>query len=536
MQATTDGLMPTPLEDMRRSARFPGFEFDLRSGELRADGKRVAVLAGQPFQLLLALLERPGEVVLREDLQQRLWAGDTVVEYDHSINVAINKLRKWLGDKADEPRYIETVASRGYRWVAAIEWPAASAEACARGESVLPDSGTVFPLDHSTADRQPQKEDDGTRRAWMMGIGALALAALAGFGWRAYLSGPRGLPAIRLRQLTSNSDELPVRTSAMSPDGKYIAYSDKQGVHIKAIETEETTNVAQPAELKGQRIDWQIVARFPDSTRFVANIGPLDESCLRCEPFSAWSFSVRADHPHKLRDDVNVEAVSPDGSLLAYTTDLDILGGRQIILTQADGAQPVKVMEANRESLFRFVRFSPDGERLSFIYDENWQDPRRRSTSIESSDLRGGARVTLTQPEDIRGIHDYVWLTDGRIVYGSDEFAKFEQGCNYWEIRVGRGERPPVTKPLRISNWGSSCVSWTTATSDARHVSFVRSEDDSGVYVAELRGERLIPATMRRLTLRSGFHQPIAWSPDGNVVYVPTRAKPVVGHLQAGFE
>ena len=104
--------------------RFGVFEADLRAGELHSQGLR-AKLQEKPFQLLAILLERPGDVVTREELREKLWPGDTFVDFDHGINIAINKLREALGDSAEHPRYIETLPKRGYRFlVTASECPA----------------------------------------------------------------------------------------------------------------------------------------------------------------------------------------------------------------------------------------------------------------------------------------------------------------------------------------------------------------------------------------------------------------------------
>jgi eukaryotic-like serine/threonine-protein kinase len=102
--------------------RFEGFELDVRTGELRREGKDTVRLSEQPLRILIALLERPGELILREDLRKRLWPNDTVVEFEHSISAAMNRLRQALGDSAENPRFIETLARRGYRWKTTVEW------------------------------------------------------------------------------------------------------------------------------------------------------------------------------------------------------------------------------------------------------------------------------------------------------------------------------------------------------------------------------------------------------------------------------
>ncbi len=107
--------------------RFGVFEVDLRAGELRKQGLRIK-LQEQPFQILAMLLEQPGEVVLREEIQKRLWPNDTIVEFDHSINAAIKKLRQALDDDAENPRFVETLARRGYRFIApVVDAPVAAA-------------------------------------------------------------------------------------------------------------------------------------------------------------------------------------------------------------------------------------------------------------------------------------------------------------------------------------------------------------------------------------------------------------------------
>ncbi len=99
--------------------RFGTFEVDLRAGELRKQGKRIK-LQDQPFQVLAVLLQRPGEVVTREELRSQIWPQDTFVDFDNSLNTAINKLREALGDSADNPRFIETLPRRGYRFLAPV--------------------------------------------------------------------------------------------------------------------------------------------------------------------------------------------------------------------------------------------------------------------------------------------------------------------------------------------------------------------------------------------------------------------------------
>ena len=105
--------------------RFGVFQLDVRTGELR-QGERSIPLQEQSFQVLLMLVERGGEIATREEIQKKLWPNDTVVEFDQGINAAIKKLRKALGDSAEEPKYIKTLARHGYRLMVPVEWVAAA--------------------------------------------------------------------------------------------------------------------------------------------------------------------------------------------------------------------------------------------------------------------------------------------------------------------------------------------------------------------------------------------------------------------------
>src|SRR3954463_970520 len=101
------------------SVRFASFELDVRSRELRRGDTRIR-LQEQPFEILRLMLERPGDIVTREELQQRLWPDGTFVDFEHSLNAAVKRLRAALGDDADHPKFVETLPRRGYRFIAAL--------------------------------------------------------------------------------------------------------------------------------------------------------------------------------------------------------------------------------------------------------------------------------------------------------------------------------------------------------------------------------------------------------------------------------
>src|SRR5580693_4401711 len=116
--------MPDPAVSSQL-IRFGVFGLDLQAGELRKNGAKLK-LQDQPFQMLSMLVERPGELVSREDVRRRLWPADTFVNFDQGLNRALNKLREVLGDSAESPRFIETLSRRGYRFIAPVTTAAAT--------------------------------------------------------------------------------------------------------------------------------------------------------------------------------------------------------------------------------------------------------------------------------------------------------------------------------------------------------------------------------------------------------------------------
>jgi cholera toxin transcriptional activator len=150
-----------------RIARFGVFELDLAAGELRKNGAKLR-LQEQPFQVLALLLERPGEVVTREEVRQKLWPADTFVDFDHSLNTAVNKLRETLGDSASSPRYIETLARRGYRFIAPVQ---TSVETAAPGSP--PSKARPQSAQDSTTTLHPDLEVPIPRRSLTRGLFAL---------------------------------------------------------------------------------------------------------------------------------------------------------------------------------------------------------------------------------------------------------------------------------------------------------------------------------------------------------------------------
>jgi cholera toxin transcriptional activator len=172
-QAACYSRMPA-LQDNHsgKIARFGVFELDLDASELRKNGAKLR-LQEQPFHVLALLLERPGEVVTREDLRRKLWAADTFVDFDHSLNTAVNKLRETLGDSASSPRYVETVARRGYRFIAPVQTSISQASLEQTDLATGQNSAAAASKNSSNA-MHPELEVPIPRRSLTRGLFALA--------------------------------------------------------------------------------------------------------------------------------------------------------------------------------------------------------------------------------------------------------------------------------------------------------------------------------------------------------------------------
>ena len=160
--------------------RFGDFSLDLRSGELTRNGGDRVLLPYQPFRLLAALARRSGEVITREDLRVELWADDTYVDFEHSLNAAIRRLREALGDSATTPQFIETLPRRGYRFIARVEGNSGAPHTATRGPVVAAEAVrdarrpdpcriagcTCRPLDQSLRGHSPPEQSPRVSPSW----------------------------------------------------------------------------------------------------------------------------------------------------------------------------------------------------------------------------------------------------------------------------------------------------------------------------------------------------------------------------------
>src|SRR5215467_2047335 len=247
---------PVPNGEPASILRFGPFELDLRRGELRKEGRRIR-LQEQPFQILRMLLESPGEVVSREEIRKRLWPDDTVVEFDHSINAAVRRLRDALRDSPERPRYIQTVARRGYRLIADVR-PA---------ERPMP-AEAVIAIPNLRLEPVPGRAR-WQRWRWVIATVVLTaiglmIAALAAY----YRRGAEQLQPLTRLDLEIASEDSPRGergTSAiLSPDGTRLVYVAQSRLFVRRLDQAASTELRGTERAKAPFFspDGQSVAFF----------------------------------------------------------------------------------------------------------------------------------------------------------------------------------------------------------------------------------------------------------------------------------
>jgi serine/threonine protein kinase len=330
---------------------------------------------------------------------------------------------------------------------------------------------------------------------------------------------PAALPEIKLRQLTSVSSENGPAVGTISPDGKYLAYTDRVGVHVQLIETGEMQTVPPPQGIKSKTLDFVVADWLPDSKRFLVNAWPLggDTSFRSSQGSSIWIASLLGGPLHKLRDEAIAESVSRDGSLISFEANKGRVGDREIWLMRPDGEQARKVFDIDENGAIGGLRWSPDGQRILYAKAEGSFD----NLVFVGGDLKGGPLTTILPPSDPKRIDNFFWLPDGRMIYRLNEPE--EPGrkvitCNLWQIPMDPGTSEFIGKPQRLTNFAELCATPTSVTSDGKQLAVFEWRPHSSVFVADLQagGTRLSPPT--RLTLDDGWNHPHAWTADSKAV------------------
>jgi DNA-binding winged helix-turn-helix (wHTH) protein/Tol biopolymer transport system component len=468
--------------------RFGLFEVDLRAGELWRQGIRIK-LQEQPFQILAHLLESPGEVVTREELRQRLWPADTFVDFDHSLNAAIRRLRDALGDSAENPRFVETVARRGYRFLAPVSIDSAASSGI---HTVEASKGAVAVSRH--------------RRMWWIAAAMIA-ALLIAFGVFVGSSLPRHESApLRMTHLTANPLDDPVRAAAVSRDGKYLAYSDEQGFYLREIDTGETHSIGLPAGMRASAVSW-----FPDSAHMMVNLRRASGGA------GLWAMSAFGGEPRKVFDDGELAAVSPKGRQLAYVAGKALR--QRIWLANVDGTQ-VRELVGQDGDLFGGITWSPDGKKIAYTTAKfGYGAGIRASVQVVAVDAMKPKPATVLSVVDLQG--PLSWGSDGRLIYGLAESRPRQMDSNLWAVKLDKNSKPAGT-PVRLSN-DQGNVFTLSSSGDSKRIVYVKGVPEPDVYVARLDSSGAL-SEPQRLTLDDREDLPFDWTADSaQVIFMSNR-------------
>jgi len=330
---------------------------------------------------------------------------------------------------------------------------------------------------------------------------------------------PSTLPNLKFRQLTFNPVENPVGSGAISPDGKYLAYSDARGMHLQIVDTGEVRAVPQPESLKDTKVDWDIAPWFPDSTRFLANAHPAGEGqdASSSQTSSIWVVPKDGGALRKVRDHAIAWSVSPDGSLISFGTNKGRFGEREIWLMRPNGEQPRKLFDAGEVNCLAALLWRSDGQRAMYVRSEAPCAVDSSNDTLVSSDLKGGPTVTVLPPCEMKNMSSFSWLPDGRLIYSMNEPQTIGGTSNFWSLRLDARTGQPVEKPTRLTNWAGFYLNSTTATANGKRLAFLETTGRGTVYVADLTAGGTRIRNSRQFTLGEDTY-PQSWTPDSKTI------------------
>ncbi len=540
------------MKDDPVSYSFGLFQLDTNQRLLLRRGEPVP-LTLKAIEILLVLVEAKGQVVSKDDLLRRVWPDAFVEEGNLATNVHL--LRRALGKQPGKREYIETIPKRGYRFVGEVDRvaarPGASDPGAADPQSPLsavssntrlfvlekkqPDAeaGAAHPIDQSRASPASVAEaiplrsvaslpkpltvratasSQGSRQRWALALAAL-LGVVAGVLILKLRHGPAPPPQIRMRQLTSFASEAAVTAAAISPDGRFLAYSNANGLFLDRIDTGETHGLSG----LGPQVRISSIRWFPDGIRLLV-AGFLAQAT----EWRLWAVSVLGTgEPVKLGDypgGVGTPAggvVSPDGSTIAFETLKD--GISAIWKVGAGGGEPRQLLAANPGEALGTMAWTKDGRRL--IFSRMLWDGPRNSGAIVSLDVNSGKNFTVLSASDLSG--EEVTLPDGRIVYGELDVESIPASitADYWQIRTDDRAGRAIGRPSQITSW-QEATGDASVSADGKRLVLTRAVRQHSVYFGDLSAGGTSLQKVRRLTLGEGRDDyPHAWSPDGRTVY-----------------
>jgi Tol biopolymer transport system component/DNA-binding winged helix-turn-helix (wHTH) protein len=432
--------------------RFGVFELDLRSGDLRKAGARI-LLQDQPRQILTALLERPGDLVTRDELRQRLWAGDTFVDFEHGLNAAVKRLRDTLGDSADTPRFIETIPRKGYRFVAPVLPTAGDKPSHPPFPAAAPVGG-------------------GRRRVGLVTAVVLvaSVAAAGAWKWRAFLAG-RPAPPMKVVTLTSlTGDEY---SPSFSPDGEQVAFSwngeneDNFDIYIKMVGSADVRRLTTEPGFDGDpkwdpngKLIAYVRQSQGDTSGRIYMTSPVGGSKLKLSEFPVLNIDPAR---------VSKTSWSPDGQFLAASRAAEPTQTGGIYLVPVNGGTPRPLTQAAGPAIHWSPAFSPDGRQLAYVSCSG-NACEVLVLHLNSSFVPAGPPLRL--PVQAVQIGKVTWNRSGRaVIYDATGFG---------DTRLWRVAADGRTPPEQIEGTGSARLPTTALSSD--RLAFTRASFDVDIY------------------------------------------------------
>jgi DNA-binding winged helix-turn-helix (wHTH) protein/Tol biopolymer transport system component len=373
----------SPLVTAPTRFAFGVFEVDLKTEELKRSGHRIR-LQSQPLRILAALLEKPGELVTRQDLQLKIWGTDVVVDFEHALGNAIKKIRDAIGDSAESPRFVETVSRRGYRFIAPVTVFRSSVHSLPAVE-IAPSSAAPLTekgarSQHIVHTHSPQSRVQVPGWPLAAAVCALGLGIFSALRLRQNSLSPPP----RLSQVTLDGGiylqgfRSPETLSPLAVEGSRIFSSAIDQSHIILLESDLDTGMARqfnlPAEVQGPEID----DISPDGTKLLVRSHPGVELEEAEEPL--WVVPTNGGSAFRVGNILSHDATwTSDGNRVLYAT-----GNRLETVSPEDGASKLLAQVAGRAF---WLRWSPDGKTLRFTI----VDSRQNTTSLW--ELRGDEPV-----------------------------------------------------------------------------------------------------------------------------------------------
>jgi eukaryotic-like serine/threonine-protein kinase len=354
-------------------------------------------------------------------------------------------------------------------------------------------------LDGRRSESTPQKG-----RRWLL-VARLVGATLAAVGLFYWFDGrtPATPHQFHQRRITANPEDLPVDSAVISPDGKYLGYSDQRGVHVQLVATGETQTMALPRSGLFEEGSWGFVSWYPDSHHFLASFGLPDQGA------SLWSASILGSSPRKLVEGTGGGAVSPDGSSISYSKDPGAFGSREIWLMGPQGESPHRILAAEPQSGFLHIKWSPAGNRILY------QHITTRGKSVESCNLNGEAKSAVLSDNFLVNSE---WIRPGRFIFSRAVEGSPVLASNLWELNVDAETGIPRGKERRLTDWSGFLVFGMSAAANGKQLAFLRGTYQAPVLIADVAddGKRLL--NTQRLTADEYVNQPFAWTPDSQEV------------------